>query len=282
MTRKTKNSLMGSVCVAIFAFAGVPAEAQQSERGSNAQRAQRQSMEHRQPHADRVERHRTERHMERRAETRRDHRADHRDNQRVERRNDRHDERVVRGFEHRRDHVRDERGEVRRDHRRDHRIDDHRETRREDVRRHHRDDHRRYDHRRHGPTRVIVRPSPHYHYRPHWWGTSLFYFDNRYDRYGYDYSSYYRPGYGFYGSQGGSGWSRLDPWLREDAAARHWVMWQFDRNRDGRLSKSEARRANDAFGRLADRNRDGRLSNREIRYGLDELRDEYRYSYQYG
>ncbi len=127
---------------------------------------------------------------------------------------------------------------------------------------------------------VIVRPSPTYRYRPHWWGTSNFYFDNRY--YGqYDYGSWYRPGYGFYGSQYGSGWVELDPWLRQDPAAKHWVMWNFDRNRNGQLSKDEARRANREFAQLADRNGDGRLSDNEIRFGVEELRDEYRYSFNY-
>jgi hypothetical protein len=127
---------------------------------------------------------------------------------------------------------------------------------------------------------VIVRPSPSYRYRPHWWGPSAFYFDNRY--YGhYDYDSWYRPGYGFYGSQYGSGWAQLDPWLRQDPAAKHWVMWNFDRNRNGQLSKDEARRANREFARLADRNRDGYLNDGEIRFGVEELRDEYRYSFNY-
>jgi len=127
---------------------------------------------------------------------------------------------------------------------------------------------------------VIVRPSPNYRYRPHWWGSSAFYFDNRY--YGhYDYGSWYRPGYGFYGSQYGSGWAVLDPWLRQDPAAKHWVMWNFDRNRNGQLSKDEARRANREFARLADRDRDGYLNDREIRFGVEELRDEYRYSFNY-
>lgn len=127
---------------------------------------------------------------------------------------------------------------------------------------------------------VIVRPSPSYRYRPHWWGSSAFYFDNRY--YGhYDYDSWYRPGYGFYGSQYGSGWALLDPWLRQDPAAKHWVMWNFDRNRNGQLSKDEARRANREFARLADRNRDGYLNDGEIRFGVEELRDEYRYSFNY-
>lgn len=132
------------------------------------------------------------------------------------------------------------------------------------------------------PSHVIVRPSGGYHYRPHWWGSSYYLFDNRYDRYGYDYGSYYRPGQGFYGGRIGSGWARLYPWLRQDAAGRHWVMWFFDDNRNGRLSKDEARDANRAFERLADRNRDGYLNDREISRGLDELRDEYRYSYSYG
>lgn len=132
------------------------------------------------------------------------------------------------------------------------------------------------------PSYVIVRPSPSYRYHPYWWGSSLFLFDDRYDRYGYDYGAYYRPGYGFYGAQLGSGWATLYPWLRQDPAARHWVMWNFDDNRNGRLGKDEARDANRAFDRLADRNRDGRISDREVRWAIDELRDEFRYSYRDG
>lgn len=149
---------------------------------------------------------------------------------------------------------------------------------RDKDRNHDRDRDRWRDHNRR-PV-VIVRPSPNYRYRPHWWGQSYFSFDNRY--YGqYDYGSWYRPGYGFYGSQYGSGWAVLDPWLRQDPAAKHWVMWNFDRNRNGQLSKDEARRANREFARLADRDRDGYLNDREIRFGVEELRDEYRYSFNY-
>ncbi|MBA4757387.1 hypothetical protein [Sphingosinicella sp.] len=149
---------------------------------------------------------------------------------------------------------------------------------RDNDRNHDRDRDRWRDHNRR-PV-VIVRPSPTYRYRPHWWGQSYFSFDNRY--YGhYDYGSWYRPGYGFYGSQYGSGWAVLDPWLRQDPAAKHWVMWNFDRNRNGQLSKDEARRANREFARLADRNRDGYLNDGEIRFGVEELRDEYRYSFNY-
>jgi hypothetical protein len=132
------------------------------------------------------------------------------------------------------------------------------------------------------PRYVIVRPSPSYRYHPYWWGSSYYLFDDRYDRYGYDYGAYYRPGDGYYGGQYGSGWATLYSWLRRDPAARHWVMWYFDDNRNGRLGKEEARDANRAFDRLADRNRDGYVSDREVRWALDELRDEYRYSYRFG
>ncbi len=132
------------------------------------------------------------------------------------------------------------------------------------------------------PHYVIVRPSPSYRYHPYWWGSSYYLFDDRYDRYGYDYGAYYRPGYGYYGGQYGSGWATLYPFLRRDPSGRHWVMWYFDDNRNGRLGKEEARDANRAFDRLADRNRDGYVSDREVRWALDELRDEYRYSYRFG
>jgi hypothetical protein len=132
------------------------------------------------------------------------------------------------------------------------------------------------------PSYVIVRPSHSYRYAPHWWGSSYYFFDDRYDRYGYDYGAYYRPGYGFYGSQFGSGWATLYSFLRQDPAGRHWALWFFDSDRNGRLGKQEARNANRAFDDLADRNRDGYIGDREVRWALDELRDEYRYSYRYG
>jgi len=156
---------------------------------------------------------------------------------------------------------------------------DNRHDRWRDARRH---EQREYWRNHYRWPRVIIRPSTHYVYRPHWWGQNYFYFDNRYRDYGYDYGSYYRPGYGYYGGQRGSGWATLYPWLRQDAAGRHWVMWNFDDNRNGSLGREEARQANYEFTELADRDRDVYLSDREIGRGLDELRDEYRYSYQYG
>ncbi|MGB3724058.1 MAG: hypothetical protein WA979_14730 [Pacificimonas sp.] len=127
---------------------------------------------------------------------------------------------------------------------------------------------------------MIVRPRAHYVYRPHFWNVSFRGWDNRYSR--YDYSRHYRAGYGYYGPVTSSGWRTLYPWLRDDAAARHWVMWRYDIDRDGRLGKREARRANDAFDRLADYDRDGYLSRWEIDDALAEMRDEYRYSYARG
>ena len=132
------------------------------------------------------------------------------------------------------------------------------------------------------PSYRILPPSSRYHYHPYWWGRNIYLFDNRYRGYGYDYGAYYRPGYGYYGGQLGSGWAVLYPWLRQDPATRHWVLWTFDDNRNGRLGKEEAREANRAFDRLADRNDDGYVSERERRWAVDELRDEYRYSYRYG
>lgn len=180
------------------------------------------------------------------------------------------DRSVVRRGEHRAEH-RAEHRDDRSDDRRDDHVDNRHDRPRGDS------DHWR---NRDRPHHVIVRPSPHYAYRPHWWG-SRFVYDNRY-RNDYDYNDYYRPGYGFFGSQHGSGWASLYPWLRQDAAGRHWVMWNFDHDRNGRLGREEARYANRQFERLADRNRDGYLSDREISRGIDDLRDEYRYSFRYG
>lgn len=193
----------------------------------------------------------------------------------------------------RRPDIRDDRRPETRTNRRDDRREDWRDGRHNDARDRHddrqnrwRDAHRHDERERwrshyHWP-RVTVYPSARYSYRPYWWGTQFYYFDSRYTNYGYDYGSYYRPGYGYYGAQRGSGWAVLYPWLRQDPAGRHWVMWSFDSNRNGRLGKDEARHANREFERLADRNRDGYLSDREISLGIDGLRDEYRYSYQYG
>lgn len=196
--------------------------------------------------------------------------------ERAERRRDDRSDRLIHRSESRIDRV---------DNRSDNRID------RIQNRRGHRDDRWR-DARRHAERerwrnhyrwpRTIIHPSIGYSYRPHWWGTQYYYFDSRYNHYAYDYGAYYRPGYGYQGAQLGSGWAALYPWLRQDAAGRHWVMWNFDSNRNGRLGNDEARRANREFERLADRNRDGYLSDREISFGVQEMRDEYRYSYRYG
>ncbi|MHB9878716.1 hypothetical protein ACSMXM_03490 [Pacificimonas sp. ICDLI1SI03] len=128
------------------------------------------------------------------------------------------------------------------------------------------------------PPRVIVRPRPSYIYRPHFWGSDVFRWDDRYRDYGYVRD--YRPGYGYFGPTSANGWRVLHPWLKDDPAGRHWVMWQFDNNRDGRLTEAEAGRANRAFERLADYDRDRQLSRREIDEGLYELRDEYRYAFR--
>ena len=134
---------------------------------------------------------------------------------------------------------------------------------------------RRFEHDR----RRNIAPRPNYRHRSYFWG-QRFRIDNRYRA--FDYMRYYRAGYGWYGPRGSHGWRVLYPWLADNPATRHWVMWEFDRNRDGRLSRSEASRANRGFQRLADFNRDGRLSRWEIREAVNELTDEYRWSYRYG
>ncbi|MGB7404841.1 MAG: hypothetical protein WA906_04065, partial [Pacificimonas sp.] len=181
----------------------------------------------------------------------------------IDRRQDRRAERL-------RDRVR----EVRRAERR---LDRQRDRRAE--RRYERRQDRRYD-RQQARRYVHARPRVNYIYRPHFWGRVNYRWDNRYR--GFDYGRHYRAGYGYYGPVISTGWHRLYPWLKNDPAARHWVMWEFDRNRNGRLGKKEARRANRAFDRLADYDRDGRLSRWEIDDALYELRDEYRFSYSYG
>lgn len=216
---------------------------------------------------------RAERRIERRMERRRDLRDRERRIARAERRLDRHrdvrrDRRVHRHIDRHRD--------IRRDRRAHRRIDRHR-----DFRRHARAHRHAYRHvfRRHPHVRVFPRRG--YNYRPYFWGVNLFLWDNRY-RQDHLYRTYYRPGYGYYGPVSSSGWRVLYPWLADDPTARHWVMWNFDDNRNGRLSKSEARRANREFEYLADFDRNGRLSRWEIDDALLELRDEYRYSFHYG
>lgn len=136
----------------------------------------------------------------------------------------------------------------------------------------------RYSPRRHRGDTVVIVPPYAYHYRPYFWGAAPFRWDDRYG--GYDYSRYYRPGAGYYGPVDDEGWGVLNPWLREEPAARHWVMWQFDSDRDGGLDEREAGRANRAFERLADRNRDGRLSDQEAGRAVSELRDEYQHAFR--
>lgn len=75
------------------------------------------------------------------------------------------------------------------------------------------------------------------------------------------------------------------PWNRDwtpfgfgynDSFTRDWVFRNFaDRNRNGRISDKEWRRAQKAFYRLADRNSDGRISRGEHHWAMRMLRDEY-------
>lgn len=78
--------------------------------------------------------------------------------------------------------------------------------------------------------------------------------DDRYDRHGFDYRR---------------GWAYNDRWTPygwgyNDRMTREWVLRNYaDRNRNGRISEGEWRRAQRDFYRLADRNRDGRIDRRE-------------------
>ena len=51
-----------------------------------------------------------------------------------------------------------------------------------------------------------------------------------------------------------------------------WGLRWYDRDRDGRLTDREWRRAQAAFYRFADRNRDGHVSNREYDWAVDAIR----------
>jgi hypothetical protein len=60
---------------------------------------------------------------------------------------------------------------------------------------------------------------------------------------------------------------RRENWLDGEAFALldRWALWNFDHNRDGRLSRREYENSQRNFWGYADRNRDGRVSNNEYR-----------------
>gem|GEM_PF-4441349 len=100
--------------------------------------------------------------------------------------------------------------------------------------------------------------------------------ERRYDR-RYDYGRYDPWGYRY----GGTPWDRS--WTPygfgyDDPFTRDWVLRNFaDRNRNGRVTDKEWRRAQEAFYRLADRDRDGRISRGEYDWALRTLRYNYGY-----
>lgn len=89
---------------------------------------------------------------------------------------------------------------------------------------------------------------------------------------GYDYvgRNYDRPGNGC-GFFGGSGGPVLDPWLACTREGQGIVALGFDSDRDRRISRATAERANIGFRRHADRDRDMRLTDAEIRAALVEV-----------
>jgi hypothetical protein len=101
-------------------------------------------------------------------------------------------------------------------------------------------------------------------HRREWWDNSWF------DRRGYDYRYY-----------GGSSWNRQ--WTPygfgyQDGFTRDWVLRNFaDRNRNGRISEKEWRRAQNSFYRFADRDYDGFITRFEYDWALRELRRGYGY-----
>lgn len=104
-------------------------------------------------------------------------------------------------------------------------------------------------------------------------------YDRRYDRRD-DRRDDWRQGYA-YRSYGAGNWNRQ--WTPygfgyHDAFTRDWVLRNFaDRNRNGRISDREWRRAQAAFYNLADRNRDGYITRFEYDWALRGLHSNYAY-----
>lgn len=96
---------------------------------------------------------------------------------------------------------------------------------------------------------------------------------NRYDRHDYrgDRGFDYRRGWAYDDRWTPYGWGYHDRMTRE------WVLRNYaDRNRNGRISEGEWRRAQRDFYRLADRNRDGRIDRREYNMAMRYI-GGYRY-----
>jgi hypothetical protein len=98
------------------------------------------------------------------------------------------------------------------------------------------------------------------------------YYDGEHDAgsyggYAYQGSDFDRPGNdcGFFG---GSGGTRLDPWLACTDEGHGIVRRGFDSDRDRRISAGTAERANIWFRRHADTNGDMRLTDPEVRAAL--------------
>lgn len=94
----------------------------------------------------------------------------------------------------------------------------------------------------------------------------------------------WRRGYA-YRSHGPANWNRQ--WTPygfgyNDRVTRDWVLRNFaDRNRNGRISDKEWRRAQVAFYDLADRNRDGYITRFEYDWALRALQGNPRYGYRW-
>jgi hypothetical protein len=100
--------------------------------------------------------------------------------------------------------------------------------------------------------------------------------DRGYDRYHDDHHSgdrrYYKD-------------DRRENWLDGEAFALldRWALWNFDYDRDGRLSRREYENSQRSFWGAADRNRDGRVSNNEYHYFRERyLRRDFNRGYASG
>ncbi len=78
---------------------------------------------------------------------------------------------------------------------------------------------------------------------------------------------------------------RRENWLDGEAFALldRWALWNFDSNRDGRLSRREYEISQRSFWGSADRNGDGRVTNNEYGYFRDRyLRRDFNRGYTNG